>query len=627
MDNNNKLPDGWGDPNKAENFSETPNDISSLTDINPILNQPKEDESVESIEVAAIPPKKFNVGIVALIAALVVLIPVGVFVGMYLSDGGDGVTSTGNGAAIDNGDYISTDSADGTNVTEEKSENTKTKNKEPIKLAQSEMYDYLFLYTDIWNKGIITGGTLIDLDFDGNPEFLVCYGESKINEYSGNPFIQPTFAKAFRLTEDGLNEIAEFPVNYKKSYVFSENRNLFLYTDEYGKKNWAVPHKKGEIGFGWSGLVSDEPGAEFYFSLYDFTDSDMQEQVKFSAKYTGEEHPADRYIYFINGNQLTPTVQETQEFNEIYARYLVEKQWFERDPKGYLDVGYYETDRLEFFDEMSESVWEPIYPVYARWAKQIGAFEEALTETAYKIDPNIFTSGYDEFPSELNFKSKSWHDSTTSELKSSVERIITAYFTNNTDYLIDKWAFEGGGMAKPVIYLYPEEVTDVNVRVKFPDGRFTCTYPDYGDGWNVIAHPDGTIINKVDGREYSYLYWEGESSTKWDLSNGFVVKGSDTVAFLQDKLEYLGLTPQEYNEFIVYWLPLMQNNPYNLITFQSALYEKSALLDISPKPDSLLRVFMVYKPLKDYIEIPEQELESFNRKGFSVIEWGGTCVK
>ncbi|MDF2567537.1 MAG: hypothetical protein K0R90_993, partial [Oscillospiraceae bacterium] len=87
------------------------------------------------------------------------------------------------------------------------------------------------------------------------------------------------------------------------------------------------------------------------------------------------------------------------------------------------------------------------------------------------------------------------------------------------------------------------------------------------------------------------------------------------------------LTPKEYNEFIVYWLPQMQNNPYNLITFQNETYTDNAKLSITPKPDSMLRVFMAYKPLDKFVEIPQQKLKSFERKGFAVVEWGGTQVK
>ncbi|MDD4163838.1 MAG: hypothetical protein PHD46_02595 [Eubacteriales bacterium] len=184
---------------------------------------------------------------------------------------------------------------------------------------------------------------------------------------------------------------------------------------------------------------------------------------------------------------------------------------------------------------------------------------------------------------------------------------------------------EPGAAEKPVIYLYPTEEMDVSVKLYF-EGDLFCTYPDYNDGWNVTARPDGTLINKADGKEYSYLFWEGYSDTEYDMSRGFVVKGAETAAFLQEKLSYLGLTPREYNEFIVYWLPKMQDNEYNLITFQGEAYTDNAVLDISPQPDSILRVFMAYKPLDEYVEIEEQELNTFKREGFTVIEWGGTSV-
>ncbi len=179
---------------------------------------------------------------------------------------------------------------------------------------------------------------------------------------------------------------------------------------------------------------------------------------------------------------------------------------------------------------------------------------------------------------------------------------------------------------KPVIYLYPTSEQSVSVKLDYK-GELTCTYPEYKDGWNVIAEPDGTLTNIENKREYSYLYWEGISKNQWDMSKGFVVKGEDTEEFLQEKLEYMGLTPREYNEFIVYWLPIMQENKYNLITFAGEEYENLAKLNITPKPDSILRVMMLFKSLDKPIEIEEQEIKSFERNGFTVIEWGGTEVK
>lgn len=185
------------------------------------------------------------------------------------------------------------------------------------------------------------------------------------------------------------------------------------------------------------------------------------------------------------------------------------------------------------------------------------------------------------------------------------------------------------GIAKPVLYLYPEKTIDVSVKLSLEDATFSCTYPDYGKGWNVKAFPSGKLINKADKREYSYLYWELNSDMTFDFSKGFVVRGKDTAAFLQKTLAEMGLQPKEYNEFIVYWLPRMQNNEYNLISFQGATYTDNVKLKIAPKPDSVLRVNMAYKPLtakkaaKVKKTIKPQTFPKFERKGFTVVEWGG----
>ena len=97
-----------------------------------------------------------------------------------------------------------------------------------------------------------------------------------------------------------------------------------------------------------------------------------------------------------------------------------------------------------------------------------------------------------------------------------------------------------------------------------------------------------------------------------------------TTGILREKLTALGLNERERNEFIVYWLPRMQDNEYNLIAFQGEEYTEHARLKISPEPDSILRVFMAYQTLDEPVDVPEQELEPFVREGFTVVEWGGT---
>ena len=71
----------------------------------------------------------------------------------------------------------------------------------------------------------------------------------------------------------------------------------------------------------------------------------------------------------------------------------------------------------------------------------------------------------------------------------------------------------------------------------------------------------------------------------------------------------------------------MKDNPYNLISFQNQTYIDNAKLTITPNPDSILRVFMAYKPLNKEIEIEKQKLEPFVRSGFTVVEWGGSEIK
>ena len=178
---------------------------------------------------------------------------------------------------------------------------------------------------------------------------------------------------------------------------------------------------------------------------------------------------------------------------------------------------------------------------------------------------------------------------------------------------------------KPVIYLYPEKTTEVTVELEF-SGEMTSTYPTYENGWEITAQPDGTLTD-AQGREYYCLFWEGVSNTAYDFSTGFVVTGEETAAFLEDALAQLGLTEKEANEFMIYWLPQMEHNAYNRIAFQTEAYTESAVLTVTPQPDSVLRVFMAWEPLDKFEEIEPQALEPFSREGFTVVEWGGAKIE
>ncbi len=176
---------------------------------------------------------------------------------------------------------------------------------------------------------------------------------------------------------------------------------------------------------------------------------------------------------------------------------------------------------------------------------------------------------------------------------------------------------------KPVIYLYPTVDTDVTVKLG-KEENLLVTYPKYEKEWKVRATKQGNLTDE-NGRNYYALYWEGISYSIKNSDEGFVVKGEDTIEFLEEKLKILGLNERESNEFIMYWLPKLQNNEYNYIRFASMEEINDSMpLIINPKPDTIIRILMISKPLKEKISVKEQKLITPNRKGFTVVEWGGT---
>ena len=184
-------------------------------------------------------------------------------------------------------------------------------------------------------------------------------------------------------------------------------------------------------------------------------------------------------------------------------------------------------------------------------------------------------------------------------------------------------------LEKPAIYLYPKITQEIKVKLDFK-GKIGNTYPEYKDRWTVKAEPDGKLLNKDDKRNYSYLFWDGIYNflkTHYDYKTGFIVKRTEVVDFLQNKLSLMGLNNTEINDFIVYWLPLLNKNETNLIHFWvNDNIDNSAVMNIEPKPDTEIVVFMEFKKADNKQTIPEQILPKTERKGFTVVEWGGSEI-
>jgi len=212
---------------------------------------------------------------------------------------------------------------------------------------------------------------------------------------------------------------------------------------------------------------------------------------------------------------------------------------------------------------------------------------------------------------------------------------------NGSDFTIDNIDPRDARALKPVLYIYDDQPgREVEVDLKLNDSDMTTMWPkadnvqDNEYTWNVTTSDDGKIFDKT-GNEYSYIFWEASNYNYSSFDQGFCVKGSDTAEFLREKLREIGLTPEEYNEFIVYWAPQMENNEYNIIRFDGLdpddtynnQYQLSVTDGENDLVDSQLRVFMVWQASDTYQDLEPQQFEPFERNGFTVVEWGGTEVK
>ncbi len=450
------------------------------------------------------------------------------------------------------------------------------KSKDPnMKIVYNSLISNLDTMIDEKTVGIV----LLDLDFDKFPELLVSR-QSSYTDFNGR-VENAVDVEIYRIKDNELKYIDTI-YNYHR-IVGSLSNVIAIKKLDDGSKAWFNMSYKNRQ----NNKVED---TDYLFTLEGdkliFTEAFRAEIV---IDPDDSEKTITNYYYF----------GELMEF-EISTKYLEERG-----------------DTIPYY------TWNGITYAYGGWA----FFGYLKQEYCANMRENSFNLYSDWIANLADYDEISQKELNTRMIHHELAYLVDAYYLGEYSPKSYNYYFEFlGGFAKPVIYLYPEKETEVYVSLEL-DGALTCTYPTYKNGWEVIARTDGTLINKDDGREYSYLYWEGIGESSWDMSKGFVVKGTDTIRFLQEKLEYMGLAPKELNEFIVYWLPYMQNNKYNLITFQTDVYENSTKLNISPKPDSILRIFMVYKALDELAEVQEPVLPTFERNGFTVIEWGGIEIK
>jgi len=232
------------------------------------------------------------------------------------------------------------------------------------------------------------------------------------------------------------------------------------------------------------------------------------------------------------------------------------------------------------------------------------------------LDVEILCPWNEEFYENNNEYTWRWYDNYNSDAEINIE------LWEKID-LEELWISQTQDKSyKPIIYLYPTTETQVNVKLWTPE-NLSHTYPKYNSEqwWNVVAQPNGDLEDMDTWRKLYALYREWKSRNERDFNEWFVVAWKDIVPFLEEKLAILWLNEREAEEFIVYWLPQMEGNEWNLIRFETIEEQNENMpLNITPTPDTVIRVMMDWKAIDELIDIPEQQLTTPERKWFTVVE-------
>ncbi|KZV72005.1 hypothetical protein PENSPDRAFT_576744 [Peniophora sp. CONT] len=240
---------------------------------------------------------------------------------------------------------------------------------------------------------------------------------------------------------------------------------------------------------------------------------------------------------------------------------------------------------------------------------------------------------------------------------------------------------------KPVIYLSPPSSgpsVDATVQLSLSSSwSLSAIFPippgstrvdsSYGQktSWIVRANPNGTLYDKATETEVSYLYWEATTDPPRPLSppmsprsspslvefdpsraslsaaNSVLLPADKIPGYLDRALSALALHTEARTSFITYWLPSLLKHEHVALRFvPQPEYEQAASLVVTPAPDVVTRVFMVFRGVdvdqlcnwepaaeragenvtfwKDVVGINADAAQDTSL--FRVLEWGGMEV-
>ena len=182
-----------------------------------------------------------------------------------------------------------------------------------------------------------------------------------------------------------------------------------------------------------------------------------------------------------------------------------------------------------------------------------------------------------------------------------------------------------------MIYLYSKDKKEVKISINKPD-IVIQSYPEYIDGWTVdTLDKCYNILDIESSKKLSALYYDAlllEIPRKF-ITHGYNVEREDILEFLDSKLKTLGLNHYERNQFIVNWVKVLMENDYTHIYFetdQEVISRITTGIEVVPKPDKLYQIRLLFESCDKDDTYEEQQLDSIDRKGFTVIDINANTV-
>lgn len=114
------------------------------------------------------------------------------------------------------------------------------------------------------------------------------------------------------------------------------------------------------------------------------------------------------------------------------------------------------------------------------------------------------------------------------------------------------------------VYLYPETAMDISVQVDVAhDGVISTSTPPYNTGWNVHVDPDGTVDSV-----YDYLFYEASIPFMPSCPTGWLLNGANLEQECRDLLSNIGFVIHPLPVPLVITapvLPTFQRNGYTVV--------------------------------------------------------------